>query len=722
MVDQPDPVPGPASGTGVRGGLRSLGTLWGPALWLAVCAGLLLAGGLVHLAGAPAAASWLWAASALAALVPLLALSVIGVARGRFGVDLLALLALAGTLAIREYLAAAVLSVMVSGGRAIEARAEHRATRELRALRSRAPTTAHLLDEGGITTVPSERVEVGALVVVKPGEVVPVDGRLVGTAAVLDESALTGESRPVEREPDDLVLSGVTNGGGAVTLRAVHSATDSTYAGVVRLVDQARANRAPIVRLADRIAVVFTPVALAIAAISWIVTGQFERAVAVLVVATPCPLILAAPIAVVSGISRATRHGVVVKDGGSLEGLAQGSTVLLDKTGTLTSGRPQVADVEVAPGVDVGIALGLAASVDQVSSHVLAAALVDAAKRRLLPMDLPTDVHEEAGRGISGRVNGSLVAVGRGSWVAPATPDWAARVRRRTAREGLANVFVAVDGAVVAVVVVDDPIRVDAARTVRLLRGAGIRRVVMLTGDHPEVAEVVGAATGMDDVLADCSPSQKVAAVREESSRGPTIMVGDGINDAPALAAAEVGVVMGARGATAASEAGDVVIVSDRLERLAEGVVIARRSRRIALQSATVGMALAGMAMALAAFGLLVPIVGAIVQEAIDVVVILYALRCPRWARTGQAREGSGGARRPPPPGARPPGRLHPRDPSDRRGDRLPHAGGASGSNALSPSTPHGPDPPARAGRRRDAVPSGGEDHWRVGPDRRHES
>ncbi len=621
---EPAPGRGPERPVGARARLES----WFPVSWLLVCLGLLLAGAGLHVSGAPATiADGCWATAAAVALLPLLVLSLAGLARGRVGVDLLALLALVGAVAIGEYLAAAVLAVMVSGGRAIESRAEHRATKELRVLVDRAPSIAYVLVDGALTALPVAEVGIGDLVLVRAGDVVPVDGLVTEHPGVFDESALTGESRPVERAVGDLVRSGCTNAGAPVVLSTVHTAATSTYAGIVRMVDDARTSRAPVVRLADRIAVVFMPVALVIAGAAWLWSGDVVRAVAVLVVATPCPLILAAPVAVVSGISRAARRGVVVKDGAALEGLALASVLLLDKTGTLTTGRPALVRIETPEGTGADEALSLAASVDQVSSHVLAEALVAAARARGLRLEVPSAVREDPGRGLAGTVEGHEVAVGRGSYVADRVPDWAERVRRRTALEGLANVYVAVDGTVAAVLVLEDPVRPDAARTLRLLRSAGIERVAMVTGDHIDVAESVGIATGVDEVFADRTPEEKVAIVREERTRGRTLMVGDGINDAPALAIADVGVVMGARGATAASEAGDAVILSERLERLVEGVVVARRSRRIALQSAVVGMSLAGVAMVIAAAGLLVPIVGAVVQEAIDLVVIVYALR-----------------------------------------------------------------------------------------------
>ena len=601
----------------------------GAALWLASTLALLVAGAGCWFAGGSSAADVLWTLSALLGLVPLAVMVIAGLFRRRFGVDVIALLALSGALAIGEYFAASVLSVMLASGRALEQLAERRATHELTALLSRAPTTAHLCVGDEIRTVGVEEVSPGDIVMVKPGEVVPVDGRVTGTGAVLDESALTGESRLVDRPGDDAVSSGAVNAGGPFTLRAVHAAEASTYAAIVRMVEEAREAKAPFVRLADRIAVIFLPVAVATALLAWLVSGDVVRAVAVLVVATPCPLILAAPVAVVAGISRAARRGIIVKGGGALEALAASTIVLLDKTGTLTSGHPVLRDYEVAPGADATDVLRLAASLDQMSPHVLAGAIVQGARGRSLHLVTPTRVDEEPGRGIRGLVENREVAVGRASFVVPESevPLWARRVRRRTSFEGLANVFVAIDGQLAGSFVLEDPLRTDAARTLRSLRHAGIERIVMVTGDHVDVAETVGSAVGVDEVFAERSPEEKVAAVVAVRAAGHCVMVGDGINDAPALAAADVGVVMGARGSTAASEAGDVVILTDRLERLAEALTICRRTRRTAFQSAGTGMALSAMAMVVAAVGLLAPVGGALVQEAIDVTVIVYALR-----------------------------------------------------------------------------------------------
>ncbi|WP_432157716.1 heavy metal translocating P-type ATPase [Streptomyces sp. bgisy153] len=601
---------------------------------LVVTAVLVAAGGVARWAGAAGLADLLWGACAGIAVVPALGWVLSALRRGQAGVDLIAVLALGGTLAVGEYLAGALIALMLATGRTLEAAARRRATRDLRALLERAPRTARLRAGAEVRTVPCDQVGVGDTVVVGPGEVVPVDGRLTGGTAVLDESALTGEPLAVRRAPGEAVRSGVVNAGGVFDLRASATEADSTYAGIVRLAREAGERSAPVVRLADRYAAWFLPLSLAVAGIAWLLSGDPVRAVAVLVVATPCPLLLAAPVAVVSGLSRTSRLGVVVRDGGALETLGRARTLLLDKTGTLTGGRPRVLDVFAAPGTPPGEVLRLAASVDQYSPHVLARALVEAARERGLELSAPDGVTEEPGRGATGVVEGRRVTVGRlaeepGASAAPGSPlpAWVRAVDNRALLDGAAVAWLTVAGRAVGAVLLRDPVRPDAPRALRRLRTAGFGRLVMLTGDRAEPAREVGAVLGLDAVRAGLSPAGKVAEVRAERERAVTVMVGDGVNDAPALAAADVGVAMGAHGSTASSEAADVVLTTDRVDRLADAVQIAVRARRIAVQSALGGMALSLAAMVAAAFGLLPPAAGALLQEGIDAAVILNALR-----------------------------------------------------------------------------------------------
>jgi heavy metal translocating P-type ATPase len=536
----------------------------------------------------------------------------------------------AAALALGELLTAAIIGLMLATGRFLEEYAAGRAERELTALLSRAPRQAHRVHDGEIELVDVDQVGRGDRLMIKAGEVVPVDGVVVGTAALVDESALTGEPLPIERQPGDLVSSGAVNAADVFEILAIADAEHSTYAGIIRLVQQARESRAPSVRLADRWAGWFVPVALGTAALAWAVSGDPVRALAVLVVATPCPLLLAVPIAVVSGISRAARRGIVFRGGGALETLAQIRNLLIDKTGTVTVGQPTLRTiVPFTAHLSDDEILRLAASVDQTSNHVLARAIVDAARRRRLELDIPLDVTEVPGAGVSASVRAKRVSVGKLEWILDGRPESAevGDARRRLMRFAPLSVYVAVDGEPAAALTFDDTIRPDAASTIRSLRRLGVERIVMATGDHPVAARSVGMAIDVDQILAQSTPHEKVEALEELRGRGITAMVGDGINDAPALAAADVGVAMGARGATASSEAADVVLVVDRLQRLADAIGIAQRSRSIAVQSVVIGMSLSLLAMAAAFFGLLVPIAGAILQEAIDVIAITNSLR-----------------------------------------------------------------------------------------------
>ncbi len=597
-------------------------------VFLGVTVAALVGGAMAQLVGATTVADVLWGLSAIAGL----AVTALGVGRGLLlrkpGVDVIAVLALAGALAIGELAAAAMITVMLATGQLLEARASFRAERDLRRLLARAPAIAHRREGDGVVDVAVGEVVAGDVLVVKPGETVPVDGRLGAGVAVLDVSALTGEPVPESVADQGVCRSGAINVGGAFELRALAAASESTYAGIVRLVESAKADTAPFVRLADRFALVFVPVALVVAAVGWILSGSFERAVAVLVVATPCPLILAVPVAITSGLSRAARRGVIVKGGGVLEQLAHGEVLVFDKTGTVTLGRPVLIDVVVGAGEEPDELLRLAASVEQASPHVLASSIVAAAVAGGLELAWPTDAHEMVGQGSAGTVGATGVRVGRLEWLAPSVmPPWVRALRRRVVTDGVMTVYVEVDGELLGALVLEDPLRPDASRTLRDLRRSGFRRLVMASGDRAAVVEAVGAAVGADEVLSERTPEEKAAAVRIERENGITVMVGDGVNDAPALAVADIGVALGARGSTASSDTADVVLTVDRLDRLADVVHIARRSHSVALQSVVGGMGLAAVAMVVAAAGLLPPLGGAIVQEVIDVLAIANALR-----------------------------------------------------------------------------------------------
>jgi len=607
---------------------------------LAVAALGLAAGGAGWFAGRVAFSHAAWAAAAGLAAAGLAAEIVVQLRRRRLGVDVLALLAIVAALVLGQFFAGAVIAFMFSSGRALEDHAGRRARRELSALLARQPRTARRYARDALEEVDLRAVRPGDRLLVRSGDTVPVDGLLASDIGTLDESALTGESLPVSRVAGDALRSGAVNAGRAFDMTAMRSAAESTYAGLVRLVAEAREGRAPFTRLADRYALWFIPLTLVTAAGAWLASGDPVRALAVLVVATPCPLILAAPVAIVSGISRAARRGVLIKNGDALETLARVRTVMLDKTGTLTTGSVRLAGIETAGNLGPDEVLRLAASLDQASQHVAARTIVAEARRRGLRLALPEAVRETPGAGLDGQVDGHAVRVGRAGWTdgGESPSAWAAGVIRKMALQGQSGSFVTVDGREAGALLLSDAIRLETARALRELRGAGIRRIVMVSGDRQDVAATIASALGIDTVLAERSPAEKVAAVEAERAQAPTVMVGDGVNDAPALAAADIGVAMGARGAAASAEAADAVLLVDRLDRLGEAVRIAKRSRAIAVQSVAAGMGLSIAAMGIAAAGFLAPVLGALVQEAIDVAVIGNALRALAGPRTGAGR------------------------------------------------------------------------------------
>jgi heavy metal translocating P-type ATPase len=591
---------------------------------------LLLAGGVLLLAGLGQPASLAFAAAALPVALHV-ALSVIRSLRGgRVGVDVIALAAILAALAFGEAAAAAVVALMVAGGEALEAWAAGRATGALTALMARAPRRAARIHDGAIAEIDVAEIAPGDVLLVRPGDIVPADGVLLDAAATLDDSALTGEPLPAERVAGDALRSGSVNAGDAFRLRATQDAAASTYAAIIRLTREAAESRAPLTRLADRWAVGFVVLTAVVSTAAWAATGDPLRALAVLVVATPCPLILAAPIALMAGIGRAARRGIVIKGGGALERLARVRTVLFDKTGTLTPGHPRLAMVAAEPALGRAAALRLAAALAQGSSHPVSAALVAAAGGAL---PLPASVQEVPGGGLTGSVEGQALALGSEGFLHGMGIETATGLGVEVAASAGSVAWLAADGRAVAAFLMADGLRREAPRAVRRLRALGVRRIVLVSGDRAAAAEPIGRALRLDAVLAEQSPAQKIDAVRAEAAAAPTAMVGDGVNDAPALAAADVGIAMGAAGTAAAAEAGDVVLLVDRVDRVAEALAIAQRSRRVALQAIALGMGCSAIAMAVAAAGWLTPLAGAVVQEAIDVLAILYALTALRPAR-----------------------------------------------------------------------------------------
>ncbi|MDO8883797.1 heavy metal translocating P-type ATPase [Pseudotabrizicola sp.] len=602
-------------------------------LLLAVALAGLIGGLALSFVDRPDLASTVWFAGVAPVLAALVVEILRSLLRGEVGLDIVAALSMTAALTFGETLAAAVVALMYSGGTFLEGFAEGRARAEMRNLLSRVPRTATRHLNGGLEEVPLDDIAPGDLLLIRQGDVLPVDGHVTSAAAFLDTSALTGESLPVRLEHGSDAMSGSTNAGEAFDLTATHEAKDSTYAGIVRLVEEAQWSKAPMARLADRWSLGFLAVTVAIAFAAWWFTGDPIRAVAVLVVATPCPLILAVPVALVAGLSRAAQFGVLVKGAKPLEAMARIHTLILDKTGTLTDGRPQIVSIDTACDMTPDDILRFAAALDQASKHPVAQAIVAAAKARGLTLPVPLDVAETPGEGVIGWIYALQVIVGGDGFVAGQVgkasgdhPELAA---------GSLMVAVAVDGRLAGHLVMADPLRAGAAAMLMRLRAQGIARILLATGDRMEVAQRITQGLGLDGIHAGLTPDGKVDLVLAERQTGPVMMVGDGVNDAPALAVADVGVAMGARGAAASAEAADVVLLVDRVDRIAPGIEIARRARHIALQSVVVGIGLSVLGMIAAAFGYLSPVQGALFQEFIDVAVILNALRALRISPAG---------------------------------------------------------------------------------------
>ena len=611
----------------------------------------LVGGFTAQLAGYGPTAGWIWDGATLPVLLALLVQIAVSMWRGEFGLDIVAALSMAGALVFGEHLAAVVVALMYAGGQYLESFAEGRARREMTKLLSRVPRTALRHRNGLLEEVGLEVLEPGDRIMLRRGEVVAVDGTVAKGVAVLDQSALTGESLPIQQHKGEAVLSGSTNAGDTFDLIVSARAEASTYAGIVRLVEAAQQSKAPMSRLADRFAMAFLGVTVSIAGGAWIWTGDPIRALAVLVIATPCPLILAVPVAIISGVSRAAKLGILIKGGRVLENLARVRTLVIDKTGTLTYGAARLVAVEAASGFSSDELLGLAASLDQASSHVIAQALVSAAREKGCVLTTPDAVSETAGEGVEGMVAGRRVAVGGTGFVAKHCSGASPEVGddQQHVPPGAVLVAVAVDGRIAGRLVLSDELRAGTKELLDGLRAAGIERIVLASGDRAAVADAVVAGLPIDEVRADLTPDQKIAVIREEHQRAPVLMVGDGVNDAPALAAADVGIAMGARGAAASAEVADVVLLVDRLDRVLSALRIAGRSRHIALQSVYAGVGLSSVGMVVAALGHLTPVRGALVQEVIDVAVILNALRALTASpgRGGSERAQAGKAARP---------------------------------------------------------------------------
>jgi len=553
---------------------------------------------------------------------PLVLRTLWGMAHRRFAADVVAMLAIVGAVVFREPFAGAVIVLMQSGGEALEAYAMHRATASLEALLARAPKIAHRLAGGQLQDIAVEEVRPDDMLIVKPGDLVPVDGVVTAGTSAVDQSALTGEPIPIRALPGTELMSGSVNLEGALTIRALRLSAESQYQLILRLVDRARAEKPPIVRIADRVAIWFTPVTLLVCGISYLVTRDPVTALAVLVVATPCPLILAAPVAVIAAISRAAAAGIIVKSGAAIEQVGRARVVVFDKTGTLTLGRPLVEQVMVANGRSADELLRLAAAVEQLSGHHLGRAVAEAGVRRGLSIPPASDVQETHGLGVSGTVDGHAVDVGSAVYLLS---------RGIAITNGLSeqtSAFVAIDRRYAGCITFADRLRHQVPALLQRLTRLGVTDTVMLTGDRQESAEAIAAQAGIATVRANLLPADKVTAVQElKAHRGTVVMVGDGINDAPALAAATVGVALGEHGPAASAEAADIVLLVDDISRVADAIALSQRMRRIILQSIGVGLGVSFALMIVASTGRIPPSIGAVLQEVLDAAVIVNALR-----------------------------------------------------------------------------------------------
>jgi heavy metal translocating P-type ATPase len=575
-------------------------------------------------------ARWIWIAATLPVLIGLAIEIATSLRRSDFGLDIVAALSMTAALIFGEEAAAAIVALMYAGGKYLEGFAERRAGREMTALLERVPRNATRYRGRGLEEVDIESIKPGDRLLIKQGDVVPVDGTVSDGRARLDDAALTGESVPVEYGAGDAVMSGSANIGATFDLVATRRAAESTYAGIVRLVESARESKAPMTRLADRYAMGFLALTMILAGGAWIWSEDPIRAVAVLVIATPCPLILAVPVALVAGLSRGAKQGILIKGGKALETLARIQALVLDKTGTLTYGSAKIVSIRASPGWYSDDLLRIAASLDQASKHVIAQAIVDEARRRGLNLVAPRNVVETPGEGIEGNVDGRAVLLGGPRFVSAKLKASHTLSTELKHVSGSVAVAIAIDQKLAGLILLADELRSEAAATLSDLRRLGISRIVLASGDSREVTETVAASLSFDLVRAELTPEQKILAVLSERKNGPVLMIGDGVNDAPALAAADVGMAMGARGSAASAEAADVVLLVDRFDRVLPAIKIARRSRVIALQSVYAGMGLSIVGMIAAALGFIPPVQGALLQEGIDVAVILNALRALR--------------------------------------------------------------------------------------------
>ena len=605
----------------------------GDKMWQPALAALFIAAGFAARASVfPIKASHLiWLAGLVGLGAPVVWKTLVGAVRGRFAADVVATLAIGAAVLLDQPFVGLVIVLMQTGGEALERYAEGRASEAVRALEEAAPRTAHRLRDDHIDDIPADDVAVGDILLVRPGELLPCDAVVTDGTAHIDASMLTGEPLPISAAPGTHLMSGSANLDGGLTVRALAVARESQYARIVDLVRSAQSSKAPLQRVADRYAVWFTPATIAVCVIAYAVSRDWLRVLAVLAVATPCPLILATPVAVIGGINRAARRHIIIRHGTALEQLGMATVAVFDKTGTITIGQPRVSRVIPANGRPPNELLRLAGAVERASGHLLARTLVDAAESTGVVIPHARDTVEAPGRGVVGIVEGHRVIVGARSFVVEQTPGAAASLERFEPTHAGLRAYVAIDGTIAGVVEYADALRPGVSDVFRELTSMGVRRIMLLSGDHAENARTIAAAAGIFEVEGDLLPEDKVRVVRRLVLNGESVlMVGDGTNDAPALSAATVGVALAGHGGGITAEAADVVVLIDDLSRVPEAMRISRRTLHIARQSIVVGLGASVVAMVAAAVGLIAPTPGALLQEGIDLAVILNALRASR--------------------------------------------------------------------------------------------
>lgn len=586
---------------------------------IAIIVGLVL-----DLTGNDVWAHWVLGISALIAVVPLVWGMVEDLRIGKYGIDILAATAIITSVLLHEYWAGIVIVLMLTGGEALEDYAAARAKVELSALVERSPKTARLLRGSKETEINVDEVRPKDTLIIRAGELVPVDSVVIDGSAGIDESTLTGESLPVSKGPGDELLSGSVNTDGVLTVRALRSSKESQYEQIVKLVRAAASSQSPFVRLADRYSIPFTIISFAIAIFAWVLSGEVIRFLEVLVVATPCPLLLAAPIALISGISRSARRGIIVKNGSALERLAETQSFGFDKTGTLTQGKPIVDKITTYGKFIQTEVLTFAAAVEQHTNHVLALAILQKAAEQGIKPPKTKLFKESAGHGLSASIKGKTVLVGKLEFLRDEGVNIPSKLKPQDVK--LTTAFVAVDGELAGAISFKDQVRPEAKATLARLKQLGIKHLLMVTGDNEATAQTIAEEVGITEVHANSLPADKLQHVEAVKDK-PVAFVGDGVNDAPVLAASDVGIALGARGSTVASETADVVIMQDDLNKVSQAVAVAKRTFFIARQSILIGIFISVGLMLIFATGKFKPVYGAAIQELVDVTVIVNALR-----------------------------------------------------------------------------------------------